>query len=86
MKRLGDEERRNRNPKVETTTMKREDLEKIPELRTADLELHRVYILQGPRVVATFNYMGKERTISPVTLDAVVAYRQGGPSYGNQEA
>ena len=76
---MTDEERRNRNPKVETTTMNREDFEKIPEVRTADLELRRAYILEGPRVVATFNYMGKERTINPVTLDAVMAYRFRGP-------
>ena len=76
---MTDEERRNRNPKVETTTMTREDFEKIPELRTADLELHRAYILEGPRVIATFNYMGKELTVNPLTMDAVIAYCFRGP-------
>lgn len=73
---MTDDERKNRNPAPEITTV---ELEDCPELHVADLELHRVYILQGERVVCTLNYMGKTLSLHPFTLDTIMTHHFHGP-------
>lgn len=51
---MTDEERKNRNPAPEMGTF---DVDECPEVFIKDLEVGRVYILQGKRAV-TLNYMG----------------------------
>lgn len=76
---MTDDERRNRNPAPEACSLPIQD---CPELRTADLELHKVYILQGPARAASLNYMGKRLSRDPRTLDTVMTYHFHGPRVG----
>lgn len=68
---MTDEERRNRNPKPEMHVLK---LEECPPIAVADLEPHRVYILLTPLSASSWNYMGKEHTLDPVSLDVIVVH------------
>lgn len=73
---MTDEERKYRNPAPEVAKF---SYEECPEIRVGDLELHRVYIVQGTKLAASFNYAGKTPSINPITLDAVVVHRFHGP-------
>lgn len=73
---MTDDERKNRNPKPEAFKL---NLADCPELHVPDLELHRVYILHGPRIACTLNYMGKGLSLNPITLDTVVTHHFRGP-------
>ena len=76
---MTDDERKNRNPAPEVGTY---DLAECPELLASDLELHRVYILQGQRYAASLNYMGKVHALDPVSLDTIVCHHFHGPRVG----
>ncbi len=73
---MTDEERKNRNPRVEYATFNPAE---CPEVRVAGLELHHVYILEGKRNVASFNYMGEVHVLDPFTLAVVLARHFYGP-------
>jgi hypothetical protein len=77
-----DDERRNRNPAVEYFPTTRAEIEALPELHVADLELHRVYILQSARHIVTMNYMGKVQALHAETGDVVVCHQFHGPRVG----
>lgn len=55
---MTEDERRNRNPKPETITVKASELR---ELFIKDLEVHRVYVLRQRGPYASVNYMGTAR-------------------------
>lgn len=74
---MTDEERKNRNPKPEVEAVP--DIEIYPRVTADDLELHRVYVVQGQRFVTTLNYMGRRVLLHPVTLDAVLTHHFHGP-------
>ena len=74
--RVTDEERRNRNPKPEVYETTLSD---HPQILPSQLELHQVYILQGPKSVATFNYMGVVHPVEPRILGALVVHHFHGP-------
>lgn len=80
---MTDDERRNRNPAPELHSMSAEDFEaNCPELHVADLKLTHVYILEGERLIASFNYLGKRPVLDPASLDTVVCHAFGGPRTG----
>ena len=64
-------------PEIVRTT--KEEIEAMPAVSAAQLELHGVYVIQSPRHLATMNYMGKKNALHPVTLDAVVVHHFQGP-------
>lgn len=76
---MTEEERRNRNPAVEIVRTPLAELEKHPIVTAQELELHKVYVVQGARNIATLNYMGKRRLLHPITFDVVVTYHFHGP-------
>ena len=74
---MTEDERKNRNPKPEPATFQEDECR---ELKVADLQLHRVYIVQGEsRNAFSLNYMGITPCLTP-TLDAVLpAHHFHGP-------
>lgn len=77
---MTDEERRNRNPKVEVVRTSLTEIEaEHPRVTSAELEIHRVYLLQSARNISTLNYMGRRHLLHPVTLDAVTTHHFHGP-------
>jgi hypothetical protein len=76
---MTEDERRDRNPAPEVGSLK---LAECPELRVDDLVLHRVYILHGSRMAGTFNYMGVQPTLDPVSLDTMMCHAFFGPRIG----
>jgi hypothetical protein len=79
---LTEDERRNRNPKPEVSRVTREEIEAMPAVPADRLERHRVYVLQSPRNIAKFNYLGKTHAIHPVTLDTVTVHHFHAPRVG----
>jgi hypothetical protein len=53
--------------------------EAYPQVTAAELERHRVYVISGARVHATWNYEGTRHTLHPKTLDAIVVHHFHGP-------
>ena len=50
-----------------------------PEIPASALELHHVYILQGQRVIATFNYAGQQFARNPLTGLPLLCHCFDGP-------
>jgi hypothetical protein len=76
---MTDEERRNRNPAVEVVPITLAEIEAMPIVRAAELELRKVYVIQTARHVATLNYMGTTLKMNPVTLDTVKVHHFHAP-------
>lgn len=77
---MTEDERRNRNPAPEFAPTTLEAVEREhPQVTAAELELHRVYVVQSAKNIATLNYMGKKPALHPVTLDTVLVHHFHGP-------
>ena len=48
-------------------------------MTAAELELHRVYVVQSAKHITTLNYMGPTLALDPVTLDTVKVHHFHGP-------
>jgi hypothetical protein len=79
---MTDEERRNRNPAIEVVRTTFAEIETHPIVTAADLEPHKVYVVQSARNIATLNYMGKGRSLHPVTFDLIATHHFHGPRAG----
>ena len=55
------------------------ELEAMPRVGVAELELHHVYVIQSDKWISTWNYEGSVHALHPVTLDTVVAHKFWGP-------
>ena len=76
---MTDEERKNRNPAVEVVRTTLAQIEAMPIVTAAELEMHKVYVLQSARHIATLNYAGATLALNPVTLDTVCVHHFHGP-------
>jgi len=79
---MTEDERKNRNPAVEVVRTTLAEIEAMPAVTAAQLELNRVYVIQGARNIATLNYGGATLGIHPVTLDAMKLHHFFGPRMG----
>lgn len=70
------EERKNHDSSLEVSDFQAAD---HPEISASGLEVGHVYILQGQRVIATFNYVGQQFALNPLTGLPMVCHCFEGP-------
>lgn len=76
---MTDDERANRNPAVEISSMTGAELTAMPRVAFWELQLFHVYVLQSPKHLVTMNFMGLENGLDPATMMPVVAARFSAP-------
>ena len=76
---MTEDERKNRNPAPEVARYNPDD---HPPVTASELELHRVYVLEGPRRVATMNYMGLGPSLDTRTWQPCMTHQFRAPRIG----
>lgn len=79
---MTEDERRNRNPKMEVVRTTRAEIEAMPAVGVADLEMHRVYVVQSEKHITTLNYLGATHLFDVQVMDVVRVHHFHGPRVG----